>query len=365
MTVSNTTTQTSLTAAGGTDFAFTFSYIDQDQISVYADGVLQSSGYTITDGSTTSTSPSYNGGTVVFSVAPTSGTVILIKRETDLTQPEDFEDTDPVPQETFEEMGDRLLQQIQELDRAIDAIQDDSNYYLFPPSGVTENKTLPDMTDKDQYIVVVDESEENFEYINASASDIANNKSNIDNLLARMTTVEDDLDDAETDIDDLESQQTTNTAQIGTNTGNISTLSTQQSTNTTNIASNTTRVSAIENLLGDSGSQTILNAQAVGVQITDWVFNGTDYHYIKIEYLLERTAGANEETEVGAIHLIFKNGSWQTELGMKYFDIAGVTFSVATEAGGDSTVTYTSDTLAGGSHSGKITYRIIKYGVSI
>lgn len=86
MAIQDVIPRASLVAAGGTDFPFTFPVITaiaSTQIQVKKNGVLQSSGYTVTANAASLDNPGISiGGTVAFTIAPTSGDVIDIIRNT-------------------------------------------------------------------------------------------------------------------------------------------------------------------------------------------------------------------------------------------------------------------------------------------
>lgn len=112
MSVPNTTYQNSYTADGvNASWAFTWAVINQllSQVNVYLNGVLQSSGYSV----------SYNtvglGGTVTFTSIPTAGTAILILRDTDFLQVNTFGNNQTLPPATLISMFDKLTMMCQQI----------------------------------------------------------------------------------------------------------------------------------------------------------------------------------------------------------------------------------------------------------
>ena len=90
-------------------FAYDFLVNDEDDLKVYLDGVLQSSGYTV-DGIGVAT-----GGNVTFSVAPGDQVRVSIYREVEMTQEVDYIPYDPFPAETHESALDKLTMLIQQV----------------------------------------------------------------------------------------------------------------------------------------------------------------------------------------------------------------------------------------------------------
>lgn len=96
------------TANGATtSFAYPFLISVDGDLNVYVDGVLTTSGFTITGEGEEA------GGAVVFSVAPVNTTVILLERDVPLTQPTNFPKPSLDP-EQMEKSFDRLTIQLQD-----------------------------------------------------------------------------------------------------------------------------------------------------------------------------------------------------------------------------------------------------------
>lgn len=113
-TVTSTDSRVTVTAAGGTNVAFSFPVSSASQVEVLVNGVKQSSGYTVTlnDGGA-------NGGTVVFGVAPTVGAVLVAQRTLPLTQELSLPLHSPFKAKVIESAFDARVWQLQQLDRYI------------------------------------------------------------------------------------------------------------------------------------------------------------------------------------------------------------------------------------------------------
>jgi hypothetical protein len=102
MTVSTTATRIAYTGnASTTAFAFSFRFLAGTDIAVYLDGVLQSTGYTV--------SAPGASGTVTFSTAPASGVEVVITRATAKTQETDYVANDAFSADATELAFDRAM----------------------------------------------------------------------------------------------------------------------------------------------------------------------------------------------------------------------------------------------------------------
>lgn len=140
MTVSSSTAKVSYSGNGSTQaFAVSFYFLANSQLLV----VLRSStgvettqvlgtNYTVTGAGV------LTGGTVTMTVAPPTGTTLVISRNVPLTQETDLQPNDRLPAETLEQSIDKLTMITQQLDDASD------RSIKFPVSdSTTLNSTLP------------------------------------------------------------------------------------------------------------------------------------------------------------------------------------------------------------------------------
>ena len=101
--------------ASSTVFTFDWSSGDANDIYVQIDGVLATEGveYELEnyDGAT--------GGEIVFEVAPVTGTLIRIYRQTPITQQVDYEEGEPFQAETHEEQLDKDTRILQEINAGV------------------------------------------------------------------------------------------------------------------------------------------------------------------------------------------------------------------------------------------------------
>jgi hypothetical protein len=101
MSVTATNALTSATGTGSaTSFPFTFACRNVADLSVYVNGTLQTSGYSVT------LNAGFNGGTVLFAVAPANAATIIISSTPSLAQPISFEDAGPYNPSTVDGMAD-------------------------------------------------------------------------------------------------------------------------------------------------------------------------------------------------------------------------------------------------------------------
>ena len=124
MTISTTTIKNSYSGNGSTTaFAYTFPINSTSEITVIersATGTetvksegTGSTNYAIVDNGSA-------GGTITMVTAPASGTTLVIRRNTALTQETDYIENDPFPAETHEDDLDKLNMQTQELQEELD-----------------------------------------------------------------------------------------------------------------------------------------------------------------------------------------------------------------------------------------------------
>ncbi len=124
MTISTTTIKNSYSGDGSTTaFAYTFPINSTSEITV----IERSATGTETVKSEGSGSTNYSisdngaaGGTITMVTAPASGTTLVIRRNTALTQETDYVANDPFPAETHEDALDKALMQAQELQEQLD-----------------------------------------------------------------------------------------------------------------------------------------------------------------------------------------------------------------------------------------------------
>jgi len=139
MTVSTTATRIAYTGnASTTAFAFSFRFLAGTDIAVYLDGVLQSTGYTV---STPGAS-----GTVTFSTAPASGVSVVITRATAKTQETDYVANDAFSADATELAFDRAMLAAQDnaagLGRALRVADYEAAVSTLPPADERANLNL-------------------------------------------------------------------------------------------------------------------------------------------------------------------------------------------------------------------------------
>lgn len=122
MTLANLNTEANYVGNGVTDtFAINFAFLENSVVKVYQNDVLKTEGvhYNI------------SGSNVVFVTAPLLNDLILVKRESPKTQPDNYNNGGAFPGESLEQRLDRIVMLIQELNSAIvDAVQISPNSAL-------------------------------------------------------------------------------------------------------------------------------------------------------------------------------------------------------------------------------------------
>ncbi len=96
-----------------TVFTFAYPFFSSSDLLVYLDGVLQSTGYTVTGGSGSS-------GEITFSSAPTTGVIITIELSLPYTQLDNYVENQAFPADTLEKGLDRAAIRDQQLANSIE-----------------------------------------------------------------------------------------------------------------------------------------------------------------------------------------------------------------------------------------------------
>jgi len=155
MTITSATNRNQSVANGvNTAFTYTFKIFDEDDIAVYIDGTLK----TITTHYTVSGVGNPSGGTVTFLVAPTNLAVVTLVIDEPFTQEIDYVDGDDFPASSHEEGLDRSVSRDlllkEQIDRAV----------KLSVTSTETDITIDDLTDEAGKYVIVNDTEDGFEY---------------------------------------------------------------------------------------------------------------------------------------------------------------------------------------------------------
>lgn len=133
MTISGTTLRNDYVSVGQVGpFAYTFRILNSTHLGVYLDGVLQGSGYTVTNVGDVA------GGVVNFASATNAGAKVTLLLNVPFTQPTDYVENDPDPAQVKEDALDLACQR----DRQLAEV--DQRTMKFPTTSTTVNKFLPE-----------------------------------------------------------------------------------------------------------------------------------------------------------------------------------------------------------------------------
>lgn len=135
MTVFKTLNRKDYTAGGGTTFAFDFKIYDETDLLIFLDGILQTTGYTISGGPIWTES----GANVIFGTAPAVGSAIAIIRLLPLTQGTAWPEGGPFPSASHEAAADRLVMIAQQFDEAVQ-----NRIVKLPITSTITNLELPE-----------------------------------------------------------------------------------------------------------------------------------------------------------------------------------------------------------------------------
>ena len=145
MTVTTTTIKNSYSGNGSTTaFAYTFPINSTSEITVIERSATGAETVKSEGSGSTNYSISDNGasgGTITMVTAPASGTTLVIRRNTALTQETDYVANDPFPAETHEDALDKLNMQTQELQEELDRSFKVSRTNTITTSEFTESAT--------------------------------------------------------------------------------------------------------------------------------------------------------------------------------------------------------------------------------
>lgn len=95
-------------------FPYTFLIVEEGQLSIYLDGVLQASGYTVSGVGVSA------GGNVTFTTAPANGVVVECIRETALTRTTDYPPNGDLLESTLDADFDKTWQAMQEINEYVE-----------------------------------------------------------------------------------------------------------------------------------------------------------------------------------------------------------------------------------------------------
>jgi hypothetical protein len=113
----STTSRIDYTAIGGTTFTFGFKVTDTSHIKVFVDSVPQSTGFAVALTPKDPGGTMHPGGTVTFTVAPTTGKVVRIERTVPLSQDSIWTPYGAFKAKTMEGVLDKLVTHDQQLER--------------------------------------------------------------------------------------------------------------------------------------------------------------------------------------------------------------------------------------------------------
>lgn len=157
-----------------TEFSYAFAIFAEENMQVYFETILQSSGYTVDGVGET------DGGTVTFDAAPTEGVIITLMRSVDIERVTDFQEGGTFRAKNINDDLDRIVaieQDIQEqVDRSIkvDIISD-----VEPEELITEIERIYDSIDN------VDAVADDISNVNI----VADNASNIESCIENMDAI--------------------------------------------------------------------------------------------------------------------------------------------------------------------------------
>lgn len=338
MSISTTKVKESFSGDGVQDtFSFTnLSYFEGEGstvLKVYVDGVLQASGFSITEG--TVTNRRVTSGDVVFTTAPANGTTVLVKRETPLTQA--LDPASSYSENVIEDLVDKLTLIAQENEDRIETNESDIDTLEGGGGGAASDIILPDWAASTAYVVdqVVYYTGDGLLYrcLVAHTSDTAF----IDDLTANRWI-------------QLKIYEFNEFSQFRT----LIDKDTEQDN----------RLSAIENpitflpVLGidpynEQSSIAIANSQT-NTNITGFTIDGDDFD--SALFLVDITRGTTIKA-MWLVYLSFKNGTWVLDVLAKSDDNTGIDLSVADAGGNVGQVRYTS----GAEGTGTMKFKRVKF----
>lgn len=114
MTVPSEVSLNQYTANGSTTvFAYTFTIKNSDDLTVYFDGIEQTSGFTVSGVGTT------GGGSVTFGIAPLADVTVTLLRSTSTARTNDYQNSGPMRSDTLDADFDDLWRKVQDLERKL------------------------------------------------------------------------------------------------------------------------------------------------------------------------------------------------------------------------------------------------------
>lgn len=167
MTVSSSTYKNTYTTNGTTTvFPYTFRILDSSHIRV---DLVTSANVTtqVTSGFTVDGVDSANGGNITFTVAPTTGQTLVIRREMPFTQETNYTEYSALPAIDLENNMDRLMMSVQQIKEITDrSLRSNA-------ANSTALDDLPLLSGKSGYVMIVNADEDGFDLVPSSTFDRA------------------------------------------------------------------------------------------------------------------------------------------------------------------------------------------------
>lgn len=148
MPVTSQTPLISYTASGSaTNFPFSFKAIESADLKVFINGLLQTSGYSVTGFGVDT------GGTVTFAVAPTAGSVVRLQRLVSLDRQTDWVEGGALPATTLDYDSDRVVMMMQDLNAIVFKESSDGTFNVANRRvSSLGDPVLPDDADTKNYV---------------------------------------------------------------------------------------------------------------------------------------------------------------------------------------------------------------------
>lgn len=397
MSLTTTNVKNTYTVVSSTDtFSFTFQWFSLDEIEVSVDGVplIQDTDYTFDN-----ITSNKIGGTVILTVAITSGT-LEIKRVTPLLQEADYGNTKIFPSVSVQGVDDRTVAMIQEIVEPVSDIpsfptaEADTVIGWNSAGTALENKTLPDIEEYEQLASDVETAQTTAETAQTTATAAGNvaasaqldadgAKATANDALAKANQNESDLANTEAKASSALSLATNNETAISnidtsvfmdkaTYEPRLDAVELKATANETRSQANEAEITDIKSdivdindeldLITAQGEQYIGNNVAVETLINDMVFNQVEntFAYITINgFRKTDDNNANFTIQLYAfwdsVLLIWKVG----RLSSFFDEYDGITFTMQT-VGDVGSLYYVTNDFTGLNYDGGIFYKASK-----
>lgn len=208
----------------------------------------------------------------------------------------------------------------------------------------------------DQVVILHDDGY--FNYVSTGIPDLIARTTTLENKIGGTTSVPSSLNALDVRVIALEAADPALQLQITNNKAVVDGLIPRIAMLEFKMTAAEASILALRKFAGVEGVVSILNNQAVPVEIPEFLIDGTVHSSVRLDYEIQRFTGTEYRSSTGTLHFCLKeNGVWMTDRNVVSFDVDGITFTINTELPKKGRVYYTTDEVIGASYVGTLKFR--------